>query len=587
MTNKTVKAIVLFFSAVTLLTLSGCFADKSFNLSRDFQGEIEDPVAEESDDPDMKLVQNEEEVCLDQELDALSKSGLWTGEQGMSVKGSRHKVVKYDFPVVMNRQVEAYIKLFQTKQRTIFSRWLARSSRYVPYMQAELQKAGLPKDLAYLSMIESGFNQRACSRAQAVGLWQFMQATGRQYNLKVDDYLDERRDFEKSTAAAIAFLNDLYADFGDWHLAVAAYNAGAGRVRSGMNRYNVDNFWDLATKDHLHLETKRYVPKLIAAIIISKDPEKYGFSQIDYAPPFIYDQITVGPGLSLDALALISGSDVKMIKELNPQLRKAATPQNLGEYSVKIPAGSLAQAEKNINRLHRYVSTGYLTHKIAKNDTVRKICAKYNINTTTLLKVNNLRSSKLVAGTNLRIPHNTVKYQLLPEGSDKQLAAYKDNLILHTIKKGETVGQIAMKYGVPADMIVSWNGIKSVKRIRAGQQLALYISHDGEPAAPAGSAPETNVITARTHKIVHGDRNEVTSEAAVASSPATLPVLTASKKKAPSATSESSLFNWYMVKNGDSIWEISRKFKISTADIRKWNNLDSNLIHPGSRLKLK
>lgn len=527
----------------------------------------------------MQLVLSEQEEILDQELQALSEAGQWEQETTVPAEPMIPKKVEYDFPVVMNKQVEAYIELFKTRQHKIFSRWLARSTRYLPYMQAELEKAGLPQDLAYLSMIESGFNQRAYSRARAVGLWQFMSATGRQYNLAINGYIDERRDMEKSTTAAIAFLSDLYKEFGDWHLSVAAYNAGPGKVRSGMRRHGVSTFWDLAQKKHLHLETKRYVPKLIAAIIISKEPEKYGFTNIKYADPLEYESLEVGPGLSLDAVALIAGCKIKVIKELNPELRTGKTPLNKSEYYVKIPPGNLTLAQKNIDRLHRYVSTGYRTHTIKKADTVRSICKKYNINTTTLLKVNNLRSQRLIAGTNLRIPYSTVKYQLLPEGDSQQLAAYKDNLILHKIRNGETISKIATRYSVPEEMIVSWNGLKSVHRIRAGQQLALYIKKEGGPTnTPAQSA---SFIPADSNKILAKNTTKVTP------SKAQIVVLSDSKKRLPASSDDGEQYAWYQVRNGDSIWKISRKFNISAAQIRKWNNLKSNLIHPGSRLKLK
>lgn len=557
------------FSLLTGMLLSGCYADKSFTLLQPPVIDTDAPDVQESDDPDMALVVNEQDVCLDQELDLLSKSGQWGDETTEASPEVVADEVVYDFPVTINKQVQAYLDLFQNRQKKMFSRWLARSTRYLPYMQQELEKAGLPKDLAYLSMIESGYNQRAYSSAKAVGLWQFMRATGKQYHLRIDNYVDERRDLEKSTGAAIAFLTDLYDYFGDWHLAVAAYNAGPGKIRSGLRKHKVDNFWDLAGKRHLRLETKRYVPKLIAAIIISREPEKYGFSNIAYQKPISYSALQVGPSLSLDAVALISGSDIKTIKDLNPELRKAKTPPNSSVYTVKIPQGKEQYAASNIDRLHRYVSTGYKTHKIQRGESVAAICRRYNINTTTLLKVNNLRSSTLVAGTNLRIPYSTVKYQLLPKGDSAQLAAYKDNLILHRIKSGETISKIAKKYSVPPEMIVSWNGLQSIHRIRAGQQLALYVERTDTKSSPQST---TSVASAPTRSS-GGSRS------------GSVPVLAAAKKISPQSATPT--YRWYEVKNGDSLWTISRKFNVSAAEIKKLNNLKSNLIHPGSKLKVK
>lgn len=574
------RRIPLVAIAASTLFLTGCIANTSRLAMPEFQDITEEQEINQTDDPDLQLVTSEPETALDQELEALSETGQWGEKTTTPEIIEKPQIVPlYDFPLAMNKQVEMYLNLFQGKQRKTFQKWLARSGKYAPLMEAELKKAGLPTDLVFLSMIESGYNQRAYSRARAVGLWQFMRATGRQYNLKVDNYVDERRDAEKSTKAAVAFLGDLYAEFGDWHLAVAAYNAGPGKIRKGLRKYKVDNFWDLARHRYLKLETKRYVPKLIAAIILSRDPQKYGFTNIDYADPLAYDILEVGPNMNLDAIAIAAGTNTKQIKALNQELHKARTPANRSSYAVKIPAGSKELASNNMKRLHSYVSTGYKTHKIRKGETVAAICRKYNINTTTLLKVNNLRSATLKNGTNLRIPYSTVKYQLLPQGGDKQLAQYKENLILHRIKNGETISKIAKKYRVPKEMIVSWNGLPSVHKIRAGQQLALYIENTGAPREDI----HKNRISASTAKLMVS-KTDSTPVSVVASS---LPTLTASKKTAPKQSAEKAAYSWYKVRNGDSLWTISRRFNTSATEIRQLNNLKSNLIQPGSRLKVK
>jgi membrane-bound lytic murein transglycosylase D len=403
-------------------------------------------------------------------------------------------------------------------------------------------------------MIESGYNELACSSAKAVGLWQFMQATGRQYDLQIDKYLDERRDPLKSTKAAVTYLSDLYKEFDDWYLAVAAYNGGPGKIRNGLRKHNVDNFWDLAGKEHLHMETKRYVPKLIAALLIAKNPEKYGFTDIAYNEPLRYDTLTVGPGMSLEAIALISNSTTKQIEKLNQDLRLGKTPLNRDKYEVKIPEATAEIATKNLSRLHSMVSTGYKIHKVRKGESLTNIGRRYGINKTTILKANNLHSSKLANGRKLRIPYNTITYRLLPEGSSQAVAAYRDNLILHRIKPGDTLSKISKQFNVPPEMIVSWNGLKNIHSIRVGQQLALYIDSGDNLMAGKDGTPVTS--------------------------------FKAEKKKSKISISEV-WYEWYNVQNGDSLWTISKKFSASTADIKKWNNLKSNLIHPGSQLKLK
>jgi membrane-bound lytic murein transglycosylase D len=544
-----VKGIALFFS-VTLLASCASDHNKSTFLDFSSQETLENTHPELSDE---ELIDTESKAFLDEELIALSRTGAWN-EKPLADSNTFSDKVVYDFPVVLNNKVNMYLNLFQTKQRNQFRHWLARSTIYRPMMEKELKDAGLPQDLIFLAMIESGYNQLACSSAKAVGLWQFMQATGRQYHLRIDKYVDERRDPLKSTKAAVTYLADLYRDFDDWHLAVAAYNGGPGKIRTGLRKHNVDNFWDLAAKEHLHLETKRYVPKLIAALLIAKNPEKYGFTDIMYHQPVHYDTLTVGPGMSLDAVALISNSTTKEIQQLNQELRLGKTPLNQERYAVKIPLESAAIAAKNLSRLHSVATIGYKTHTITKGDTLTNISKRYNINKTTLLKVNDLRSSKLASGRNMRIPYSTVRYQLLPEGSSKALAVSRENLILHHIKSGDTLSKIAKQYSVPSEMLVQWNGLKNIHAIRAGQQLALYI-----------------------------DRGNTTKRKSITSS---IAYLTADKKKFSKSMSDAP-YEWYNVKNGDSLWTISRKFRTSTADIKKWNNLKSDRIQPGSQLKLK
>ena len=294
-------------------------------------------------------------MCLDQELQELDQTGIWNESfPPISIDPEQRKL--YDFPIVLNKQVQMYLHLFQNSQRDLFAGWLARSTTYMPIMEAELAANGLPHDLVYLPMIESGYNPLACSRSMAVGLWQFMQATGTQYNLEVNTFVDERRDVEKSTKAAVAFLADLYKEFGDWHLAVAAYNAGPGKIRNGLIKYNVDNFWELASKeDYLALETKRYVPKLIAALIIAKQPERFGFTNINYHPVPRFDTVRVGPGMSFDAIALISESNPTAIKKLNHELRLDKTPPNVDSYNGQNSGsqGSHCQEESFPSAHHR------------------------------------------------------------------------------------------------------------------------------------------------------------------------------------------------------------------------------------------
>lgn len=559
MTSLSKTLVTCFTLAISASLLSSCANNTNYGInSGTYSSQKADNSSSETDDVQLENV--ESKSCHDEELVALRRTGAWdekmSWDKSTLTAGSRYK-----FPVVFNKKVDMYLNLFQTTQRESFGRWLAKSAMYRPMIEKELASAGLPKDLLYLAMIESGYNQLACSSANAVGLWQFMQATGQQYDLQVNKYVDERRDPVKSTKAAVTYLSDLYQEFNDWHLAVAAYNGGPGTIRNGLKMHNVDNFWDLASKEYLALETKRYVPKLIAALLIAKNPAKYGFTDIAYAAPVHPDTITVGPGMSFEAIALISNSTPKEIQFLNEELRLGKTPLNTAQYEVKIPEATAGLASRNLSRLQRVVNVDYKTHKIAKGDTLSKISNEYNISKTTLLKVNNLRSKKLAYGRSLRIPYNTITYQLLPEGASGAKTAYKNGLVMHRIKKGETLSGIADLYHVPQQMIVSWNTLKNAHSIRTGQQLSLYINRPGtkesNSMATVASNKTIKSIAPRSHKTI-----------------------------LPQPVTDSP-FAQYSVQDGDTLWTISRKYSASTAEIKKWNNLTSDLIQPGSILKLK
>ena len=331
-----IQAVTALFIVLAFLFISsGCTTKQQLSSSG---LDLYRPAPQTAEpDPDLEPLIAEPEISLDQELEALASTGSWDEPQTPALETQicidpEKAEPLYDFPVVVNRQVEMYLDLFQGKQRKYFGRWLARSGLYSDIILSELENAGIPKDLLYLAMIESGFNQRAYSKSKAVGLWQFMSGTGRDYGLSVSRYVDERRDAEKSTKAAVAYLKDLYQEFGDWYLAVAAYNGGPGTMRRAIKKSKSRDFWKIAQNRYIRMETKRYVPKLIAAIMIAKQPEKYGFTNIEYAEPMTWETLEVGPGLSMAAVAMLTNSNQKEIKLLNQELRTSRTPLNKERY---------------------------------------------------------------------------------------------------------------------------------------------------------------------------------------------------------------------------------------------------------------
>jgi membrane-bound lytic murein transglycosylase D len=246
----------------------------------------------------------------------------------------------FDIPVTYNNRVSTWISYFQTDGRKSFKTWLERSSRYVPVIEDELQKAGLPQDLVYVAMIESGFRPDAASHMGAIGLWQFIASTGRHYGLNIGWWIDERRDFAKSTKAAISYMKELNGEFNSWYMVAASYNMGETGVRRLIKRHDTNNFWELADLKALPRETTDYVPKIIAATLIAKAPALYGFRDLDYQVPLSFDTVRVPGGTDLVNLADYLGVSGKYLLDLNPELTRGFIPREVNGHQIRVPKGS-------------------------------------------------------------------------------------------------------------------------------------------------------------------------------------------------------------------------------------------------------
>jgi membrane-bound lytic murein transglycosylase D len=330
--------------------------------------------------------------------------GLWQLEleKAMQQPPGRRKI-QFSMPLVENNRVRYFIDLFCGRMREFFERALARSGRYIPMMAAILQEAGLPEDLVYLSLIESGFSPQAYSRARAVGPWQFIRSTGLRYGLRIDGWVDERRDPVKSTRAAAAYLKDLHQQFGEWFLAAAAYNAGESKVEKAIHRSQTNDFWLLSQKTNLKQETRNYVPKFIAAALIAATPEKYGFGDIVYQAPVEYDEVTVKRPLTLQSIARLAQVPVGESKELNPALLGTTTPPSQNGFLLRLPAGSgqaFAQAYSS-----RFDSSQprALTHTVKKGETLSAIAKRYHQRVSQIIEVNDLKTQQIRVGQQLII----------------------------------------------------------------------------------------------------------------------------------------------------------------------------------------
>ncbi len=303
-------------------------------------------------------------------------------------------------------KVRYFINYFSSKRgKPYFEKILARSGKYMPMIAKVLNEEGLPEELAYLALIESAFLTHATSSQGAGGLWQFVPSTARLYGLKIDSYVDERRDPEKSTRAAAAYLKELHSFFGRWYLATAAYNAGQGAIDRAMQQSGAKDFWTLTRKAQLSDETRNFVPKFVAVAIIGTSPEKYGFINLQYESPLEYEEVEIRRSLRVGALAEMADTEVSTIRELNPALLGNATPPGNGSFIVKLPVGKTALFAKAYDAANERVAevNQSVTHEVKKGETLASIARRYGQEVGALMKFNGLTSARLYVGQQLKI----------------------------------------------------------------------------------------------------------------------------------------------------------------------------------------
>ena len=466
-------------------------------------------------------------------------------DDSMVVYKDEGQSVSYDIPIVMNERVKSSIIYFQTVARDAFYKYLRRSQKYQPMMRRILAEYGLPQDLIYLSLVESGYNPHAYSWARAMGLWQFMSSTGRLYGLDRNWWLDERKDPEKSTRAACRFLKDLYDEFGSWELAMAAYNGGPGRVRGTIKKQGTSDFW----KMRLKRQTMDYVPLIMAATIIAKNPEKYGFYDVEYEDEIAYDEVTIERCLELSVVADELGCSVDEIKELNPELLRKYTPPNVGKYVLRVPKGTKDKFFAAYDNMPSPKETSWVRHTIRRGETVSTIASRYGVSQYAIIEANNLkRNARIIAGKELIVPvpldH---EYQSSTRPSQKREYAAKGSI--YQVRAGDTMWDIAKAFGTTVDALRGINYIERGTRIYVGQKLKI----PGSARDIGGSDQVSNS---------EGSYADVSDDA-------------------PSSGQK------YKVRNGDTLWDIARRFGTTTSNIRRLNQLGpSSRIYPGQVLEV-
>ena len=310
--------------------------------------------------------------------------------------------LEFSKAVIENPRVRYFINQFSKSGRNDLEKVLARSGKYMPMIAQVLHEEGVPEELAYLALIESGFVVHSSSPSGAVGLWQFVPGTARRYGLKIDSWVDERRDPVKSTRAAAAYLKDLHDYFGRWYLAIAAYNAGQGAIEKAMQSSGANDFWTLSAKAKLRDETRNFVPKFVAASLIASDPQKYGFIDVAYEPPMDYEEMEVQGSLRLVSLAEMADTDPETIRELNPELLRGQTPPEESAFRVKLPTGhATIFAQSYQERETRQAQ--FVTHEVKKGETLFAIARRYGQHVRALMELNGLANPTLRVGQLLKV----------------------------------------------------------------------------------------------------------------------------------------------------------------------------------------
>ncbi|HVB28964.1 MAG TPA: LysM peptidoglycan-binding domain-containing protein [Terriglobia bacterium] len=505
--------------------------------------------------------------------------------------------VRSDLPLVSNDYVAGFLTYFQNHGQGYIEKILTRVGMYQPMISSILRKYGLPQDLIYMAAAESGFNPLAVSRAGATGIWQFMASRAREYGLKLNQYEDQREDPLRSTDAAARHLRDLYKEFGDWYLAMAAYDAGPMNVQRAIERTGYANYWKLRELHALPEETQNYVPIFIATALIGKDPRAYGFD-VQPDPPLDPDPVTVTVPTDLRLVAELIDQPVKELERLNPSLLTWATPGDQSQYVLNLPRGTRNLYEKRIAAVPPAKRVWWRAVKVEQADTLSAIARKYRVTRTALAEANHLDpGDDPEIGAHLILP--------LPPGREP-LYRRGERLSHYRIRRGDTLGAIAARFHVTVASLRRWNHLRG-SQIAAGRTLQVF----GHGNAISGRSGEYHAELSggvRTYRIQQGDSlgaisrhfhvsvadlrrwNHLTGSSIVAGRTLKLSGARSTEtskvaSSSPVKSKPSGVYH-YRIRRGDTLAVIADRFKVSIAQIREWNHLDGSVIMPGQVLAL-
>lgn len=374
---------------------------------------------------------------------------------------------EFDVPMTMTPRVQHYVNYFTGPGRNVMQKWIDRSNLYMYIVRDIFHQEDVPQDLVVLSFTESGFNPHAKSHAGAVGMWQFMKGTGKMYKLDVNEWVDERQDFEKASRAAARHLSDLYDRFDDWYLALAAYNAGSGRISSATKKHKTTDFFTIATSRTLKLETRDYVPKYLAQLIIYKNMIEYGFTPPDELP-LLYDTVEITKPVNIIVLANHLGCSVSDLKMLNPELKTPMTPP-VAKYSIRVPAGDkdktvalLGDSKTDLARYHIY--------KAKSGETIARIAKQFGVTSAAVKKVNSYSYDMVYTSKVLFIPKSS-DLTMTDTAFSKEIGKLAPKY--YVVRKGDNMTSISKKHNIPLKVLVQMNPNIKPSRIYPGQVLVI------------------------------------------------------------------------------------------------------------------
>jgi membrane-bound lytic murein transglycosylase D len=452
-----------------------------------------------------------------------------------------------DLPLMMTDQVAGYISYFSNRGRGTFERAFARSGRYHDMMVSILKEEGVPQDLIYLAQAESGFHPLAVSRVGARGIWQFMASRARGYGLQHNMWVDDRQDPEKSTRAAAHHLKDLYAQFGDWYLAMAAYNSGPGTVQAAVRRTGYADFWELYHRNVLPKETRNYVPIILAVTIMTKNLSQYGFDDVSMDEPIAYDPVTINYPVDLHLVAECVDATPARLQELNPSLLRLTTPRE-GTFVLHLPKGTKDQYQTAIAAIPSDMRLWWRYHKVQPSDTLASLARTYRVTAKSIVTANHLEGTdtELEADAKVVIPVAPGKHPL------SDTATYARRITRYRVHKGDTVETVAENFGVSAQMVRRWNGLPRGDSLRGRKVLALHLP----------VTPNTEASSIASKPATHPRK---TSPVASAKVPAENP---GNDSETPAG--QATVLH-HTVKSGETLYSVAASYKTTVAALKRSN----------------